>query len=412
MSRLLSAPRRLVDSVLRDRTRLPRFVNRAIDHIADHPDGVLGRLAARSLGGFDASDIPAPTNAPATAARVYIGPTNYAGQGRLWAASLDASGADVGARNMAVDVPGGFDFPADTIVPVPVYTRSRDWQEAELEAVGRFSHVLIEAERALFGRLFSRDVERETVELERRGLSVAFLCHGTDIRLPSRHVGLTPWSPYADADSYNTKFERDASRNRALLDRLDRPTFVSTPDLLLDVPYARWCPVVVDGARWRVESEPENRRPLVVHVPSKSAIKGTALIERPIRALEGEGVLDYRTVSGVAASMMPDLYRSADIVLDQFRLGSYGVAAVEAMAAGRVVVGHVLDSVRSAVSEATGMTVPIVEATPDTVDDVVRELAADPERRARIGRDGVAFAAAVHDGRLSAQVLLDGWIES
>ncbi|MCI2958000.1 glycosyltransferase [Agromyces atrinae] len=412
MSRLLSAPRRLVDGLLRDRTRLPRFVNRTIDHIADHPDGLLGRLAARSLGGFDASDIPAPTAAPATAARVYIGPTNYAAQGRLWAAALDASDADVGARNMAVDVPGGFDFPADTIVPVPVYTRSREWQEAELEAVGRFSHVLIEAERALFGRLFSRDVERETAELERRGLSVAFLCHGTDIRLPSRHVGLTPWSPYADADSYNTKFERDAARNRALLDRLDRPTFVSTPDLLLDVPYATWCPVVVDGAVWQVDAEPENARPLVVHVPSKSAVKGTALIERPVRGLEAEGLLDYRTVSGVAARQMPGLYRSADIVLDQFRLGSYGVAAVEAMAAGRVVVGHVLESVRRSVSEATGFAVPIVEATPDTVGDVLRELAADPEHRARLGREGVAFAEAVHDGRLSARVLLDGWIES
>ncbi|QEO13552.1 glycosyltransferase family 4 protein [Agromyces intestinalis] len=413
VTRVAGAPRRAIDRMLRRRASLPKPVNRLIDHVADHPDGLLGRLAARSLGSFGPDDIPPPTAAPDTPVRVYIAPTNYAAQGWSWARALEAvPGGRIGARNMAVEVPGGFDFPADTEVPVPVYARSVDWQRAELAAVSAFTHVLVEAERPLFGRLFSRDLLAEARVLREAGLSTAYLAHGTDVRLPSAHRELTPWSPFADAELYVDRLEREASRNRRLLAELGRPTFVSTPDLLIDVPGAHWCPVVVDLDRWREPEPPGVReRPIVVHVPSKSTIKGTQLIEPAMRELDRAGVIEYRSVSGVPSERMPELYRTADIVLDQFRLGSYGVAACEAMAAGRVVVGHVVDSVRAAAAAAgDGVALPIVEATPDTVGEVVASLAADTERMRRLGAAGIAFVEAVHDGRCSARALVDHWI--
>ncbi|TFV94944.1 glycosyltransferase family 1 protein [Orlajensenia leifsoniae] len=411
VNRVMSWPRSAIDRTLRNRNRLPRFANRTIDYIADHPDSLLGRIAARSLGSSSTGDLPAPAVRPDAAAAVYIGPTNYAAQGWLWARAIDADPRDVRALNMAVDVPGGFSFTADIEVSVPVYNNSRVWQEAELAAVSTFSHVLYEAERALFGRLYSRDVAVESRVLAGRGLSTAFICHGADIRRPSTHVSLTPWSPFADDDTYLVKLERDAVRNRALLDELGRPTFVSTPDLLVDVPYATWCPVVIDPARWEGGVAVDERsRPVVVHVPSKSTVKGTHLIEPALRRLDEAGTIEYLTITGVPSARMPVVYGQADIVLDQFRLGSYGVAACEAMAAGRVVVGHVLDSVRDVVMEQTGRELPIVEATPDTLEDVLLGLIADPARRAALGRDGADFVRAVHDGRLSARVLLDGWV--
>ena len=53
------------------------------------------------------------------------------------------------------------------------------------------------------------------------------------------------------------------------------------------------------------------------------------------------GLVDYTPLRDVPWSEMPGVIASADIVLDQFALGGYGVAAVEAMASGRAVVGHV-----------------------------------------------------------------------
>ncbi|SFR95710.1 Glycosyl transferases group 1 [Microbacterium sp. cf046] len=412
-SRVTQSMRSVVDAVLRHRDRLPGFVNRGIDHIADSPDGFFGRLAARSLGSFDDADIPPPTSVPDASLRVYIAPTNYAAQGWAWARALDAAPDDVGARNMAVDVPGGFSFEADTVVPVPVYTSSELWQRAELEAVGRFTHALFEAERPFFGRLFSRDVATELEVLAARGVSTAFMCHGSDIRLPSRHLDFTPWSPFGERSASNDKLERDAARNRALLDAAGRPVFVSTPDLLADVPYGLWCPVVVDPARWAAvrETGPASQVS-VAHAPSKSQIKGTPLIEPVVERLAEAGVIRYRRVSGVPSADMPAVYAEADIVLDQFRLGSYGVAACEAMAAGCVVVGHVVPAVRDAVAQVSGLELPIVEADPDSLDDVLRGLAADPGLRATIAERGRAFVAEVHDGGLSARIMLDRWILS
>jgi hypothetical protein len=61
------------------------------------------------------------------------------------------------------------------------------------------------------------------------------------------------------------------------------------------------------------------------------------------------------------------------------------------------------------VGERSGRALPIVEATPLTLDAVLRALAAEPDLSARQA-DGRAFIRALHDGRASAEALLTGWI--
>ncbi len=108
---------------------------------------------------------------------------------------------------------------------------------------------------------------------------------------------------------------------------------------------------------------------------------------------------------------MPARIGQADIVLDQFRVGSYGAAACEAMAAGRVVVGHVLPEVRVTIRERTGLELPIVEATPRTLVEVVAGLLEDRERARSIGALGRAFVEQVHSGAASALALREHWID-
>ena len=86
------------------------------------------------------------------------------------------------------------------------------------------------------------------------------------------------------------------------------------------------------------------------------------------------------------------------------------VAACEAMAAGRAVVGHTPKSRCYAVKRETGLNLPIIEATPDIVGDVARAFAVDPAARTMAGTVGVAFVRLVHDGAHSARVLLNRWI--
>ncbi|MEO6941440.1 MAG: hypothetical protein ABI124_00300 [Terrimesophilobacter sp.] len=355
-------------------------------------------------------DVPPPPSSPGNEVRLYVGPVNWAGQGWQWARAAERNLSDVGAVSMAYHLGNEFGHAVDQSVPVGAYVASRGWQRAQREAVlSGFSHVLVEAERHPFGRVFDQTVAFQIRDVLSHGLSVAMVCHGTDIRLPSRNAAGNEYSPFRAGLLPSTPaLEKAAIRNRALLDELGLPVFVSTPDLLLDVPYARWLPVVVDVKRWAMDSVPLERTiPVVVHAPSNSISKGSDLIDPIMTALDEEGIVSYRRLGNIPADQMSDAYRAADIVLDQFRLGDYGVAAVEGMSAGRVVISNVSATSRAHVRESSGRELPIVQATARELDAIVRDVVSRREHFQTQAVAGPSFAATVHDGRQSARVLAE-----
>jgi hypothetical protein len=235
---------------------------------------------------------------------------------------------------------------------------------------------------------------------------VGLISHGSDLRDPDRHAAIDEWSPFRDGTwSREPEYRALTAKHRALLASTGAPLFVSTPELLLDWP-STLLPLVVEQARWATDApvliEP---RPRVVHVPSSPYVKGTPLIEPTMTRLHDQGLVDYRQLQGVPHAEMPGVIGASDIVLEQFRTGTYSVAAVEALAAGRLVIVHLHEQVRQAVRDLAGTEIPIVSATPATLEAVLRDVVARPEHYRAIAAQGPAFAAAVHDGRLSATAL-------
>jgi hypothetical protein len=380
-----------------------------MESVARDPGSPLARVVYRVLAPRGEH---ANTPVPETPLRVYIAPTNYAGQAYLWARALERSDARIGARNAAVQLPGGYGFASDLSIPIAVANGSSAWAEREWERAKEFTHVLVEAERPMFGRRFGHDVRREIAALESAGVSVAFISHGTDVRSPDAHAERTPWSPYPH-DPRTASLRREAAANLALLYDMRRPTFVSTPDLLDDVPWAHWCPVVIDPERFAASDEPFAAGPVrIVHASSSAVQKGSDLLEPALRPLIEAGAVQYRALEQTPAVDMPEAYRRTDVVLDQFRLGSYGVAACEAMAAGRLVIGHVRADVRARIVRAHGIELPIVEATPDTLAGVLADVVAHPDTARRLAAAGPGFVRRVHDGSESAAVLRRAWLEA
>ena len=370
------------------------------------PDRVSVRLRPRSRR-FALSDVPPPVAAPSGEVRLYTAPANFAAQGYQWARAAERL-PGVGAVNMQYRGASDFGFPADYSVSEAVFTSSGDWGRRQRDAVAaNFTHVLIEAERSMFGLAFQGFVEREARWLLAQGLSVGLASLGTDLRSPSRHAQVDRWSPFRDADQeWIRALETRAARNRRLFESLHVPSFVATPELLLDWPEASWLPIVVDPAQWTTARRPlSGDRPIVLHAPTNPAVKGTALIEPVVERLSGDGLIDYQRIIKVPADEMPARYDSADVVLDQFTLGIYATTSIEAMAAGRVVIAHLHEQVREHIREVSGWDPPIVEATPDTLDEVLRDIVERPEVYREIAATGPAFVAAVHDGALSARVL-------
>lgn len=370
------------------------------------PEAITARTGPESAR-YRPQDVPAPVVAPHGDVRLLVGPRNFAGQGDRWARAAERL-PGVEAVSMLAGDNGGLDFPVDYRVPDAVYTNSRRWGLAQRAAVGDgFTHVGIEAVSSLFGAASDKVVAREVEWLRTRGVAVAMLCHGTDIRLPSRHAQLDEWSPFRDAPAdWVARLQARASFNQSVLDRVGAPVFVSTPEMLLDRPDAHWLPIVVDPQRWTTPAGIlRGDRPIVLHAPTNPLVKGTALIEPIVVGMHDAGAIDYRRVLRVPSREMPALYAAADVVLEQFALGMYSVTSVEAMAAGRIAVAHVHDQVRDHVRETTGLELPVVEATPATLPDVLDDIRARPDHYREVAQRGPDFVRAVHDGGLSARVL-------
>lgn len=336
-----------------------------------------------------------------------VGPANFAGQGWAWAKAAERAVPGLRTEVFAVHQ-GALTFRSDRVVTRSV-SRTLEWQLAEQRHVlSTYTHLLAEANRSLFGSLLGDDARADVAMVRRHGIVVGLAMHGSEVRDPERHAASEEFSPFRATSPQATDYRRRATelvaQTKRLLEEFDGPVFVSTPDLLLDVPDGIWLPVVVDLDR--PQGEPPlslDRPPLVVHAPSRAYAKGTDLVEPVVQALAEEGLLEYRRLRGVAPDRMPQLIASADVVLDQFALGSYGALACEAMVAGRVVVGHVSDQVR----ERVGQDLPIVQATPRDLEAVLRGLVADPAAARAVAARGREFVADVHSGERSGAALRD-----
>lgn len=380
-----------------------RIISRIVEAI---PEPIAERILPWKRAAFRSAGV-APARRERS--RLFIGPVNSAGQGYRWARAAERL-VDVAATDFMYRTPTDvFDYPADQTVDTVYFRMNQRWERAQRRAVERrYTHVIIESGRQIIGTKLT--LTQQISSFQSKGLRVALLWHGSDIRIPSRHAATDPDSPfhpgrYADTE----RLERIALENHALSHEAGLPVFVSTPDLLAETPTATWLPVVVDIETWcEAGSKPPltaGRPPIVVHAPSNAGLKGSNLITDTLRRLHKERVLDYREIHRVPAADMPALYGDADIVLDQFALGIYGVAACEAMAAGRIVVSHVSDEVREAVRVLTGDELPVVQARAADLEQVLKRIIDEPEKARHVAASGQVFVRRHHDGSRSAEAL-------
>jgi glycosyltransferase involved in cell wall biosynthesis len=339
---------------------------------------------------------------------VGFGPANSAGQAWAWAKALERAVPGLRAEVVAV-TNGRLDFPCDVGVDKQTFHHDATWQLAFHEHVlAEWTHALLEAGRPVAGTLNGRTFAGDAEVLSRAGLRVGLVFHGSEIRDPRRHAAAHRWSPFRDAsDELTARLQRKYDDLAPVVAAFDGPTFVSTPDLLDYVPGAVWLPLVVDLDAFAAGELPLQRNvPVVMHAPSNTALKGTAEIEAALAPLVAEGLVDYRRIEGVSPDRFGALLAESDIVVDQLLLGSYGVLACEAMALGRVVVGNVDAAVRSRV----GVDVPVLDATPDTLIDVLRGVLADRESSRATALAGRGFVEQHHDGTAAARVLRDHFL--
>jgi len=149
--------------------------------------------------------------------------------------------------------------------------------------------------------------------------------------------------------------------------------------------------------------EPKEEGINIVHAPTKRAIKGTDLILPAIERLRKEGF----KINTVLVENMPhdkaiEVFKTADIVVDDILQGPYGLLAMECMALGKPILGRIDRHFAGMYKD-----LPIVNTDPDSIYENLKALATDPAMRAELGKKGRAYVEANHDAKMIAQQLID-----
>jgi hypothetical protein len=237
----------------------------------------------------------------------------------------------------------------------------------------------------------SGGLQIEPAEMEairRHGRRLYAYTYGADVRTRQATLALGHYNLCAECPEpgrFCTCDDERGARNIAAVQR-HATALISMGDMLAYAPAAlniHYWPI--DTAKFaNTGVDWSSDRPLRIgHAPNHGHFKGTRYLVGSIEHLRARGYpIELVSVSGVANSEVIALFRSCDIVADQFIAGFHGYTALEAMALGKPVLCYLRDT--EAVIDPS--TCPIINCSPDTLEEILRRCLAGDFDLAEIGR--------------------------
>jgi len=167
--------------------------------------------------------------------------------------------------------------------------------------------------------------------------------------------------------------------------------------------YARNSVICVDSARLKPDPDFQfniGKTVHIVHAPNHMAVKGSAFIEEAIQRLIEEGYrIQYDCLHGKSNDEVLETVKNADIVVDQLIIGWHGIFAVEAMAFGKPVIARTREDLLRTYEEIGCLKkgeMPLIDARPTTIYDVLKNLLDHPETWEDIGRKSRIYVEKHH----------------
>lgn len=325
-------------------------------------------------------------------------PTEIAGQLCITAHAQKMLGHE--SFSMCGTHPFGYPYPVDIVLPA----RTANWRKAMDRIAGFFRTAeAFDVYHYYFANTllpFMIDARYEKL----RGKRIVTEFFGSDVRLPETEAKRN----FYYVNSYNESEAANRKRLRAWSELTDGEAIFPdhTFNIFLEQYFDRIHVVGqrVDCSRYAPSyPDPEPRRIRVMHAPSQQAFKGTVHVERAAENLKRKGLeFDYVRVTGLSNAEAMELYKTADLIVDQLCGGAHGVFACEAMALGKPVICYILSELVAGYPEGF----PIINANPDTIESVLEEWILSPRRLHETGRKSRAYAERVHDaGRIAADLI-------
>ena len=166
-------------------------------------------------------------------------------------------------------------------------------------------------------------------------------------------------------------------------------------------PHGRWpeydvVPPALVLDDWHPSSTEPGETLRIAHAPSKRAVKGTEAVLAAVESLRAKGApVELDLIEGVPNAEARLRYAAADVVVDQLRVGWYGMFAIETMALAKPVVVH-LDEAAAETEEAFGLELPLVRADEGNLEDVLAGLVEVRAELPELGRRSREYVERVH----------------
>lgn len=159
-------------------------------------------------------------------------------------------------------------------------------------------------------------------------------------------------------------------------------------------------PLRVDINRF-VPKYPETgvKKPVVIHAPSKRAFKGSEFVFKVMEELKDR--VEFVLVENTSQEEAFEIYKRADIIIDQLLAGTYGVFAIEAMLLGKPVITYITEEMKQTFPDS----LPIISASPETLKLQLERLIDDEKLRIHKGMESRKYAEKYHNCNKNAMML-------
>ena len=243
------------------------------------------------------------------------------------------------------------------------------------------------------------------------GRKIFMTLQGCDARLAAQSNRRNDYTPCAEGkcSAYaNCVSTVDAQRQTmidSVLPLCDR-VFYLNPELGHYVPDATFMPyTIVDIDAIDVEAPSRRERPRIIHAPSDPNIKGTPLILEALDRLKSRFDFDLVLVDGKPHHEAMEIYKSADLVIDQVFAGWYGGFAVEVMAMGKPVAAAIRQADLKFIPSEMREQIPVLSVDPSSLTEDLAKILERRNEWDQIGLAGRQYVERWHHPRRIAKAM-------
>ncbi|QOY52686.1 hypothetical protein [Candidatus Sulfurimonas baltica] len=218
---------------------------------------------------------------------------------------------------------------------------------------------------------------------------------GGDARIISEAANLNPYF-------YRYEEPLKDKRIRAMLKRLSEngvkiatdPEMATYSRPYFEEIYTFRAPMSFDTIKC-IYPDVNNKKPVFLHIPTHQFVKGTVHIKNAFTKLEKEGLeFEFKFLEpNLTQEQVRDEISKCDVYVDELRVGSYGVTAMEALASGK----PTMTFIREDLVDKFPSELPFVNTNPDTIYNNLKDLIINPDKRYEIGKKSREYVENYHD---------------